>query len=333
MPTSQAQLDPVFQHQVAQMVVFYINIFFRDEKAVSAITQHSPAAQSVLEMLFLSPNQRLMRSDLTESVGISAPMITRLMKEAKSSGMIAIRRDRRDARQQWLSLTPMGKDNIEASLPRYINYLLRLHEGLSNEDLLQGTIFFRNVRDESAATSLEAKPTKPIISKTIEDYLLGVDWAKHISNDRFPAMLRFRSAYRQSARFSTDTLTMLFDMPYTDWRILYLVYLTNLRRIPRSSLLDTFGIDGAALTRQLASLCDRNLLKKLSDRHDDRKAVYEMTAEGVQLIESSKPRRDALVLRMLGSLSQAQFNGTERCLKTMAANLANSNYVRPAGRL
>jgi DNA-binding MarR family transcriptional regulator len=314
------------------MVVFYINIYFRDEKAVSAITQHSPAAQSVLDMLFLSPNQRVMRSDLTESVGLSAPMITRLMKEAKSSGFITIRRDRRDARQQWLTLTPIGKDNIEASLPRYINYLLHLHEGLSNEDLLQGTIFFRNVRDESAATSLEAKPSKPIISKTIEDYLLGLDWAKNISNDRFPAILRFRSAYRQSARFSTDTLTLLFDMPYTDWRILYLVYLTNMRRIPRSSLLDTFGIDGAALTRQLSSLCERNLLKKLSDRHDDRRAVYEMTVEGVQLIESSKPRRDALVLRMLGSLSQAQFNGTERCLKTMAANLAKSAYVRSAGR-
>lgn len=94
------------------MVIMLTNLNNKLQKRLSGpLSTHgiSFTEYLLLRQLFLSPNKKLRRIDLAESVGLSASGVTRLLNPMEKIGLVEKEDAPRDARVSLVALTLVGE--------------------------------------------------------------------------------------------------------------------------------------------------------------------------------------------------------------------------------
>lgn len=102
---------------------------------------------------------------------------------------------------------------------------------------------------------------------------------------------------------------------------LMLSYLAHDGAQRSSHLVDTFGIDKGAVSRQVQHLVDLGLLQRTPDPDDGRAMLVSATAEGIQRLEGVEAGRRAWLAEQLGDWSEEDLVGFADSLQRYNAAL------------
>lgn len=88
------------------------------------------------------------------------------------------------------------------------------------------------------------------------------------------------------------------------------------------------GLDPSTMSRRLASLAERGLIRRSADPADGRAQVLALTAEGEQTLRAERARRVALVTDALSDWPDADRDDLARLLARLADTIESTRAAR-----
>jgi len=120
------------------LVINIINLQSKIQKRIGgALSAHGIGLSEylVLNQLYLTPNQKMRRSDLAERVGLSPSGVTRLLNPMEKIGLVEKEENPRDARVSLVTLSAAGKQVYEDAQISFGHASVTLFESLDTKRL------------------------------------------------------------------------------------------------------------------------------------------------------------------------------------------------------
>jgi MarR family 2-MHQ and catechol resistance regulon transcriptional repressor len=89
---------------------------------------------NVLRLLYLADNRRLLMSEISEAMEVSATVITRLVDTLAESGLVERTGHDTDKRKTWATMTEAGAALFEEEWPAMANMVQDLWEGFREDE-------------------------------------------------------------------------------------------------------------------------------------------------------------------------------------------------------
>ncbi|MGB2201295.1 MarR family winged helix-turn-helix transcriptional regulator [Pseudooceanicola atlanticus] len=158
----------------------------------------------------------------------------------------------------------------------------------------------------------------------ISEEISGIDPGEPIRLSDYP-MFYFAAIQAQNFRNMAGALDVIGVSP-TEWRVLNLLEERPGRTV--NDVADLAVIERSKASRAIASLTEKDCIKRLETKKDRRKAELRLTDKGQDLARRAREIALQVYARNLKGLSQEDFDTLMRCLRTIRENtLVTEQYV------
>ena len=149
-----------------------------------------------------------------------------------------------------------------------------------------------------------------------------MDQEKKLSVDRAYAYLILRTSRLLRFHFQAMTSALGIELSPEQWLILN--RLTNLEGLRQSELIDATFKDRPNVSRMLASLERKGLIRRKTDSEDSRRYRVHLTAKGRELHERLVPSVKRERKRVYKGLSNTDFDAVKHVLDTIDNNVLDA---------
>ena len=92
------------------------------------------ARYNVLRMLYVVPDQRLLMTDIVQTMNVSPTNITKLVDGLERDAFVRRAGSLNDKRKVWVELLPKGSKALEEAMPDVVHHVAILWQGLTLEE-------------------------------------------------------------------------------------------------------------------------------------------------------------------------------------------------------